>query len=220
MDFSSWIDRIKNISIKRYVTAWGNYHEEIDEIYERGDTYPRFERIAELIKEHKINTVLELAGNAGTLSRVILEKTNVESVICTDNDEKAVDLMYLSFKNSGLQLTPAIFNFITSMSVSCEIPIHERFAADAVIALAVTHHLILTQKIPIDSILKTISMYTKKYVFIEFMPMGLYDGKHVPTIPSWYTVDWFRISFKKYLRLIIEEQLEENRILFLGELIR
>ena len=220
VDFSSWINRIQNISMKPHVTGWQNYHDEINQIYEKGDTYPRFDRIVELINEYNISTIVELAGNAGTLSRIILEETNVKNVICTDYDENAVDLMYLSFKNSRLKLTPAILNFIASISVSCEIPIHERFAADGAIALAVTHHLILTQKIPIDDILKIISMYTKKYVFIEFMPMGLYDGKHLPPLPSWYTVEWFRISFKKQFRLILEEQLEENRILFLGALRR
>jgi len=218
VNLSSLIRKISNFSCKAYPTGWEHYHDEIAEIYAKGEIYPRFERIVEIINKYKIKTVLELAGNAGFLSRMIIKKCNVKKAICTDYDERAVDQMYTLAKDASIQLTPAILNFVVSTSVSCEIPLPERYASEAVLALAVTHHLLLTQKVPVDYIFKTLSLYSTKYVFIEFMPLGLYDGRHAPDLPRWYTVDWFRASFRKHFDLIIEEQLEENRILFFGEL--
>jgi len=217
-DLSSLIRKISNFSCKAYPTGWEHYHDEIAEIYAKGEIYPRFERIIEIINEYKIKTVLEFAGNAGFLSRMIMKKCTVKRAICTDYDERAVDQMYILAKKDSVQLTPAILNFVVSTSVSCETCPSERYASEAVLALAVTHHLLLTQKVPINYILGTIARYTTKYVFIEFMPLGLYDGRHAPDLPRWYTVDWFRASFRKHFDLIIEEQLEENRILFFGEL--
>ena len=89
--------------------------------------------------------------------------------------------------------------------------------SDIAVALAVTHHLLLTQKCPIDSVFKKIGQYSNRYVLIEFMPLGLWGGYYTPPIPEWYNLNWFREKFKRHFKLLIEEQTEKNRILFLGE---
>ena len=218
-DFQSWINKIAKINKKEYRTTWGKYQKEYEEAYRRGIIDPRFGRIIELIEKYSINSVLELAGNRGVFAQMILDKTNVKQVICIDRDENAVDSMYLSFKNTGHPLTPAIVDFLVPMVSLVEEPLTERFASDAVIALAVTHHLILTQHFALDYILDTIANYARKYVITEFMPMGLYDGSSKPRVPSWYTLEWFRETFQRYCRVLEEEQLDENRILFFGELV-
>jgi hypothetical protein len=63
-------------------------------------------------------------------------------------------------------------------------------------------------------------MYSKRYVFIEFMPLGLWNGKSAPPVPLWYNLDWHRNSFQNYFSIILEEKIEENRILFVGELLK
>ena len=95
-----------------------------------------------------------------------------------------------------------------------------RYKSDAVVALALTHHLLLSQNLSIDYIFWIMAKYTRRYACIEFMPLGLWaEGSDLPPVPSWYTVDWFRENFKRYFRLHLEEKLEKNRILFCGELL-
>ena len=86
-------------------------------------------------------------------------------------------------------------------------------------ALALTHHLILSHNIDIDYIFKSMRALTTKYIIIEFMPLGLYDGKTptTPKVPPYYTAQWFRNNFEKYFFLITDEQLEVNRHLFVGK---
>jgi hypothetical protein len=49
------------------------------------------------------------------------------------------------------------------------------------------------------------------------MPLGLCVlGKKVK-VPCWYTTDWFRDNFRKYFEFLVEEQIEENRIVFVGK---
>lgn len=38
-----------------------------------------------------------------------------------------------------------------------------------------------------------------------------------PPVPSWYRREWFRENFSRYFNLWLEEQSEENRVLFVGE---
>ncbi len=71
----------------------------------------------------------------------------------------------------------------------------KRLQSDVVLALAVTHHLLLVQKIPVARILKTIGAYSRRLVFVEFMPLGLWDGRTAPPVPAGYTIDWFRRNF-------------------------
>ena len=61
---------------------------------------------------------------------------------------------------------------------------------------------------------------TKKYIIVEFMPLGLWNGETAPELPEWYTLDWFLDNLKKYFNILKIEQTEINRIAILGELIK
>ena len=207
------INRIKKPNI---VTKWSDYQEKF--FYE-GDNYipsPRFRRIREIITSENIKTIVELAGNQGVLSRYLLECGSIKSAVCTDYDEQAVDKMYLKTRLLNINLLPAILDFITPTTFCFGLPVHERLKADAVLALAITHHLILTQKIYIETVFEKLNSFTKKLVFTEFMPIGLWDGKTTLPIPKWYNINWFRKNFKKFFNILYEEILEDNRILFVG----
>jgi len=177
---------------------------------------PRFRRIEELIRLFQITSVIELGGNQGQLSAALLQSGAVSSAICTDADERAVNAAYERTKQSSGRLNTAVLDFIFPMSTPFgEAPIR-RLQSDTVLALAVTHHLILTQKVPIKRMLRIIGSYASRMVFVEFMPLGLWDGKTAPPIPAWYTLDWFRAEFSQEFDLRHEEQVETNRILFCG----
>jgi hypothetical protein len=219
VDFLSLIKKTQKISKKKYKTLWSNYHDQFYDEEKKLRSSPRFDRIISIINDLEIKSVLELGGNQGVFSSLLLERTRINNVICTDFDECAADICYLDSKKYN-KLTTANLDFIFPLiSVRSESPA-VRFRSDAVLALAVTHHLILTRRISIDEIFKTILMYSKRYVFIEFMPMGLWDGKKTPPIPSWYTIEWFRDSFENFFNIILEEKIEDNRILFVGESVK
>ena len=142
----------------------------------------------------------------------------MKNIIATDYDEEAVDTMYLNNRNSTI-LVPLIYDFIRPNGRIFDKPIQDRIKSDIVMALALTHHLILSQNIDIDYIFKSMRALTYKYIIIEFMPLGLYDGKLyiTPKVPPYYTTQWFRDNFEKYFFLITDEQLEVNRHLFVGK---
>jgi hypothetical protein len=196
---------------------WGNYH---DEFSRQGNIVPspRFERIISLVRELNPSSILELAGNQGALSTLLAEALPETPVVCSDYDEIAVDVMYRTTRERGGRITPVLLDFMYPVVTPTREHPADRLRSQLVLALAVTHHLLLTARLNIENVLRTIGSYSSEYVMIEFMPLGLHDGTSAPPIPTWYTVDWFRSNFARQFEPLREETLEENRILFIGRL--
>jgi len=201
-------------------TDWNKYH---DRFFDGNSIIPyeRFEKHADFIKNYGVDTLIDLAGNRGLFS-FFASKKGIKNILCTDRDENAIDILYQHLKNSNMDnnsITPMLHNVMYPISSRFS-NYKERISADAVVAFALTHHLLLTQNIPIDYILQTIGDHSKKLVGIEFMPLGLWDGLSgapPPPVPEWYTREWFRMNFSRYFSLIHEEHIEKNRIIFWGE---
>jgi len=196
-------------------SAWYDYHNKINPA-----TNERFLRIKEIINNFKdASSVIELASNQGKFSEFIYENTHIKKIIATDYDKEAVNIMYLNNKDRD-NFLPLVYDVVRTNGRKYDEYIHNRIKSDIVIALALTHHLILTQKVPIEYIFRTMSRLTNKYIIIEFMPLGLYAGdiNNIPEVPSYYTLEWFKNEFKKHFILILDEKLELNRHVFVGKL--
>jgi hypothetical protein len=216
INFNRLERKIKKIKPPKILTEWGDYHSNLSEteLLEDGS---RFSLIAEQVKRLNIKRVLEIAGNQGLLAEEISK--SVSTMICSDVDERAVDHMYLRAKKRKIKIYPALLDFLSpinqSLYYSESYSVLKRFNSEAVFALALTHHLLLTRKVSIETIFEALSKYTSKYLFVEFMPAGLRRGE----VPAWYTIDWFRDNFNKYYNLIFENPSEKDgsRILFIGK---
>ena len=208
--------RIKRFNPPGLKSLWGEYHT-VTETKDAFGKDSRFNIVLDLIKKHNVTEVLEIGGNQGLFAREL--SAHVDRVICSDYDENAVDQMYIKSKNDNISISPVLLNFLHPFSRSThfseKVSTFNRFNSQAVIALALTHHLILTQKVPIDIIFEAIGRYNREYLFIEFMPNGV--SKLPP--PDWYTIDWFRDNFKRYYQLLDEVITTEDkgRILFVGK---
>ena len=162
-------------------------------------------------------TILDLAGNQGILARALSKLPSVAHVVCSDYDEKSIDQLLIRLDDTD-KVHPACFDFMADVQDSLSTERAKRLRSDMVIALAVMHHLILTQQYSIESIFTTLASYTNKYLIVEFMPLGLWDGKSAPPLPDWYNESWFAENMAKYFRIIKRVGLEDNRIIFVGEI--
>jgi len=207
------INGLKNSNFDSY---WQDYHNEIDP-----NTNHRFLRIADLIKTKFVdaNSMIELASNQGKFANFVLENTQIQRVIATDYDKNAVDTMYNSYKDKNTIL-PLVYDFVRPNGRRVDKNIETRIKADMVMALAVTHHLILTQDVSVQHIFKVLESLTTQYVVVEFMPLGLYSGEEniTPSTPDYYTLAWFKEAFSQHFEYIYDEQLEKNRHVFLGKI--
>lgn len=179
--------------------------------------FTRFKKITDIINSitEPCDTLIDLAGNQGAFSLYVSKYcTQIKSIINTDYDETAINQSYLDLKEHNENIESFLLNFIQPIATWA----FRRFKSDIAVALAVTHHLLLTQGYDIEYIFNKVKAYSNKYVVIEFMPLGLWDGTQAPPTPDWYNLEWFRENFEKHFELMHEEQLEENRIVFAGRI--
>jgi hypothetical protein len=200
----------------RVRTDWSDYHDGLAGAGEEAGLTPRFRHVVERLSSLGVGSVLEIAANQGILSQALRRVHPALAVIATDRDAAALDKGYRAARSQGLGIQWAVLDpFFTERSGVEESP-EERFRSEAVVALALTHHLLLTAGYSLDTVLEVLSLYSSRYVFVEFMPLGLHDGTAPVAVPSWYTQEWFQAGFERRFRLIERTQLEENRILFVG----
>jgi len=206
--------KVERIHQPKIASSWADYHDD-------AKIGPRYNYILSAIKKYDVNTVLDIGGNAGFVSDMICAETDVKHVICTDYDENAVNTLYNRIKRSGANITPVVMDFRLSIMDSRFKNSQERFKSDAVLALALTHHLILTQGLTLSYIMERLRSFTNQYVFVEFMPLGLLNTRFdkLPLVPSWYTIEWFKEEFEKHFIIFDEQKLENNRIILIGEIL-
>lgn len=219
VNLNDWQRRIKRTNLKLKGTQWGNYHDQFLNTGDQQQSTPRFDRIAEIVKDLGIKGILEVGGNQGLFSEILLEKGKASSIISTDYDEMAVNKMYLRLRNRNKPITPAVLDVVNTISGNYGPHVSERYRSEAVIALALTHHILLTQKIPLDKLISDLSLFCEQYLIIEYMPLGLYAGdmSKAPPLPDWYTEDFFRSTLEAQYEILLREQLEVNRIVFVGK---
>ena len=207
---------INNLGKSDIDSYWKDYHNDKNPANDK-----RFLRIAELIKTQlsDANTLLELASNQGKFANFILETTQINKVIATDYDKNALDCIFVNNENRS-DVLPLLYDFVRPNNRSNTLKIGERIQADIVMALAVTHHLLLTQDVSLDHIFSVLKSHTKKYIVVEFMPLGLYSGdmNTIPPIPEYYTLEWFKKQFSENFEFIMDEEVAINRHLFVGKL--
>lgn len=216
LSFSKLERKILAVRKKGTKSTWGKYHDQLE-------STPRFEAIIKLLKElPDCDSVLEFAGNAGAFSKLVARDTDLKQIVCTDYDTNAIDKLYEYVKiNNETRIKPAIVNINQRIERTYSRSSEERLCSDIVFALAITHHLFLTQGLSPDFVFNFIKKHSKKYVAIEFMPLGLYTPKYndTLTLPDWYSEEWFANNFKKHFSLCSRTVLEKNRILYIGEVL-
>uniref|UniRef100_C6E0L6 Methyltransferase domain-containing protein n=1 Tax=Geobacter sp. (strain M21) TaxID=443144 RepID=C6E0L6_GEOSM len=206
--------KIESMNLRNQ-SMWADYHQLAGFYSDNGSIKlsPRMSWITEVVSELKPKTIIELAGNQGILSRTLSKINGVEKVICTDYDENSIDALLLQLKRDE-NVTMACFNFMGEAWQLFSNERSNRLKSEMVIALAVTHHLILTQQYNIDCILRTLTSYSCKYVIVEFMPLGLWDGVSAPPLPSWYNEQWFVDNLRNHCEILQRQELEPNRVVF------
>jgi len=213
VDLDRLIQKTQSTAPPSIPSAWAAYHS-------GSEITPRHKRILEIISAHGVQSILDMAGNAGFVSRLIASANPDIRIVCADYDENAIDVLYNSLKETESNINPVLMNFSISISDTKFSPAWERFKSQQVMALALTHHLFLKQGMTIDFVMHRLSQYTNEFVMVEFMPMGLYSSAYdkLPQVPDWYNIEWFRNGFTKHFDLIHEEEVGLNRTLFFGRL--
>lgn len=176
-------------------SQWSKYREESALVlaYQGNFNNPdsRFKTVIDLAIKSGAYSFIDIGCNDGIFS-LLLAREGLKG-LAIDLDDYAINKLY-SFvrKHDEISLSIASGSF---MSVFTQ--------AELVLALALTHHLYLSQNMSFDQIAQQLSKITTKFVITEFMPDGLGGSSHHPEpspnpLPEDYCLSNFTVALEKY----------------------
>ncbi len=214
---------IKKLAWTPHGTEWGNYYD----ITNYSDA--AFEHKKELIRAwaNRVTPKLvwDLGANTGVFSRIVSEAGRY--VVSFDIDPAAVEQNYLQTKNDKAENILPLLLDLTNPSPSIGWANRERESfggrgpADMVLALAVLHHLAISNNVPLPQLADFFAS-AGKWLLIEFVPKS--DGQvkkllasRKDIFPS-YTREGFEAAFREKFNIHDAVNVRESeRALYLME---
>ena len=201
------IDSLKN-SIKKLEwnpagTEWGNYYEITN--YTDAAFLQKKELISEWVKERKPKQVWDLGANNGVFSRLASEQGIF--TVSFDIDPAAVEQNYRQVKSSKEKNLLPLISDLTNPSPTLgwhnreRESLSERAPADMVFALALIHHLSISNNVPLTQLAEFLHDMGK-WLIIEFIPKA--DSKVKKLLQSRVDI------FGQYTRLDFEQVFESR----------
>jgi SAM-dependent methyltransferase len=162
---------VQKITWQPIDTDWGEYYDHTNYSPESMDEKAGI--VSNLLDLASPKSIWDLGANTGRFSRIALQKGS--TIISFDIDPAAVELNYHQLKKDGeIRLLPLLLD-LTNPSpglgwANCERDsLRDRTKPDLILALALIHHLAITNNLP----LSLISSYFKDlapWLIIEFVP--------------------------------------------------
>lgn len=218
----SLISMVKNINLPKQQTEWGEYYSftNYNDISFK-DKKEKVLNFASLINAKKI---IDFGANTGEFSKLFKNSF----VYSTDFDKLAVEYNYLDCKKNGINnIFPLVFD-ILNPSASLGFLNKERKDLytrlkdiDLILALALVHHLKITNNVPFELQAKFFSKFGKNLI-VEFIPKD--DSKVEQMLLNRendfddYNIEAFEREYSKYFNILKKESISSSkRFLYLME---
>lgn len=202
-------------------TEWGDYYEKTN--YTPRALKQKKESISEYIDEIKPKSVWDIGANTGLFSRLASEK-GIQT-ISFDIDPAAVEKNYQGVVRHNEQYIIPLCLDLTNPSPSIgwenneRMSLQERGPADVILALALIHHLAISNNLPFQKIAQCFSKLCQ-YLIIEFVPKSDSQVQRLlitrEDIFSSYTQPYFEKEFSDYFYIEKINPMEgSERVLYL-----
>ena len=194
--------------------------------YSAEDHAKKKEYVERLLREVAPSTVLDIGANTGTYS--MLAASTGARVLALDTDLAAVDQVWTRASKEGRDILSLVVNIArpspalgweNSESMSFLDRAEHRF--DLVMMLAVIHHLLLMDQIPMEQIAALAARLTRRYLLLEWVPQSdpmfqvLLRGRDA--LYAGVTRERMQAAFASHFALVSQCDLANGRTLFLME---
>lgn len=212
---------IERLDWKPEGTEWADYYQDTN--YSSDGLSRKREFVAEYIRDSGAKSVWDLGANDGTFSR-IASTLGIETV-SFDIDQACVEKNYLRVKaDKEKHLLPLCQDFTNpspgiGWANSERIPLAARGPTDLAIALALIHHLAISNNIPLPLIAQYFATFCH-WLIIEFVPKEDSQVQRLLATRSdifdRYDVESFERDFKRYFEIVKKTGImDSNRQLYL-----
>ncbi len=196
-------------------TEWGDYYSDTN--YSEKSFEEKKQFISSAIDEIKPKLVWDMGANTGIFSRLASNKGI--NTISFDIDPLAVEKNYLSsLNNSEKNILPLILDLTNPTSSigwknNERMSMMERGPADMVFALALVHHLAISNNVPLKKIAEFFSQISN-FLIIEFIPKSDSQVKRLlltrEDIFENYDEKNFETEFIKFFKIINSKKISDS----------
>jgi len=162
---------IKKSKLKLEDTEWGDYYDDTNYTDESFNEKQKI--VKEFLNLSNPDVVWDLGSNTGIFSRIASETCS--TVISFDIDPLAIEKNYIYLKNKNVKNILPLLMDLANPSGNIGWDNNERMSlinrgpTDMILALALIHHLVITNNIPLDRLVNFFQKLTR-YLIIEFIP--------------------------------------------------
>jgi ribosomal protein L11 methylase PrmA len=220
---ASLANTVKKLNWKMPETEWGNYYAQTNYSEQAGDEKRALvDRFLGRISD-PLTVIQDFGANTGEFSRIAAKHCAL--VVSQDIDPVAVELNYRENSTNGPKnILPLIQDFSSPSPAigwgnAERSSFLERSRCDALLVLALIHHLAINNNVPLSNIAKLLSGITK-WLVIEFVPKS--DSQVIRLLATRkdifvnYTPQGFEESFSEYFSIESSENVRDSeRTLYL-----
>jgi len=199
---------ISNLRWNPRGTEWGDYYSETSGHYSDTASLHKMEIIDKYLDQASPKSAWDLGANTGVFSRAA-SRRGIPTV-AFDIDPAAIELNYLACKkNKDTNLLPLVLDLANpSPAIGWNnqerMSLLERGPVDAVLALALIHHLAIANNVPLSR-LANFFQQAGRWLVIEFVPkedsqVQVLLASREDIFPD-YTQEGFEAAFKQYFEI-------------------
>lgn len=210
----SLISTVKGLKLPKSKTEWGDYYNNTN--YTSSAFEQKKTLIKELIAKTSPKKLCDIGANRGDFTRLASKATEC---ISFDIDFNAVEQNYSIVKsNNETNILPLLLD-LTNPSPAIGFANKERdnfatrYKCDTILALALIHHLAISNNLPFENIASFFAELTN-YLIIEFVPKS--DSKVQILLGSRkdifanYTEEQFELVFSKHFEIIEKHSISDS----------
>ncbi len=221
-------NQIAKLKRKKIDSEWNNYYENTN--YDQLADNSKVNCIREFLTTIKLTNediIWDLGANDGKYSRIASEFCNC--IISFDIDINVVNRNYNTIKEANEQnILPLLLDLnnptpAIGFGGKERMGLNDRAPVKIVMALALIHHICISNNVPFESVAKWFSSLGK-YLIIEFVPKNDSQVQKLlmtrNDIFNNYNIDEFEKCFSKYYKIVNKRSLiDSQRVIYLMEVI-
>lgn len=208
---------IKNLDFKPKGQRWATYYESTN--YSEDAASSKAKITLNWVESLTPNLVLDLGANTGRFSRLVADSMKC-LVVSADIDPEAVEINYNLAKDANeTKLLPIVLDMVNPTPAvgwdNRERPsFFDRTKADVVLALALIHHLAITNHVPFSMLAKTFASLGNNLI-LEFVPKEDSQVRRMlrtrDDIFGDYNLDELISAFKPFFKLVEKTPVHDSK---------